>query len=141
MRLFLDTSALLAASGSANGASREIFRLASPNQWTLIATPYAVEEVRRNLSKFPASADGEWTRLRRELLMMDDVFTVDRPAVFAPAKDRPILFSTLAWADVLLTLDRGDFQTLLGSEFYGLAIVTPGSFLMREQSAGRLKLT
>ena len=140
MRLFLDTSVLLAASGSANGASREIFRLASPNQWSLIATAYAVEEVRRNLSRFPASADGEWTRLRGALLMMDDVFTVDRPAVFAPAKDRAILFSALAWADVLLTLDRGDFETLLGSGFYGLAILPPGNFLMREQTAGRLRL-
>jgi hypothetical protein len=78
--------------------------------------------------------------LRGELLMMEDVFTVDRPAVFAPAKDRPILFSALAWSDVLLTLDRGDFETLLGSEFYGLAILTPGSFLTRERAAGRLKL-
>src|SRR6266851_1913591 len=104
MRLFLDTSVLLAASGSANGASCEIFRLASPNQWTLTATPYVAEEVRRNLSHFPASASTDWDRLRAELLLMDDVFTVDRPVVFAPAKDRPILFSALAWADVLLTL-------------------------------------
>lgn len=115
MRLFLDTSVLLAASGSANDASREIFRIASSNQWTLIATPYAAEEVRRNLCHFPANATADWNRLQKELLLMDDVFTVDRPAVFAPAKDRPILFSALAWADVLLTLDRGDFETLLGS--------------------------
>jgi predicted nucleic acid-binding protein len=139
MRLFLDTSVLLAASGSANGASRETFRLAKPNEWTLITTPYAVEEVRRNLPNFPTRAGAEWDRLRGELLMMDDVFTVDRPAVFAPAKDRPILFSALAWADVLLTLDRGGFETLLGSEFYGLTILTPGNFLMRERAAGRLR--
>ena len=63
--------------------------------------------------------------------MMDDVFTVDRPAVFAPAKDRPVLFGTLACADVLLTLDREDFEKLLGSDFYGFAILSPGSFLMR----------
>jgi hypothetical protein len=89
---------------------------------------------------FPASAEVDWTRLRGELLLMGDVFTVDRPTLFAPAKDRPILFSALAWADVLLTLDRGDFETLLGSEFYGLAILTPGNFLARERAAGRLKL-
>lgn len=141
MRLFLDTSVLLAASGSANGASREIFRLASPNQWTLIATPYVVEEVRRNLSNFPPTASADWDGLRSGLLMMDDVFTVDRPAVFAPAKHRPILFSALAWADVLLTLDRGDFETLLGNEFYGMPILTPGNFLFQERAVGRLKLT
>ena len=140
MRLFLDTSVLLAASGSANGASREIFRLAAKNSWTLVATPYAVEEVRRNLFHFPADAGSDWNRLLDELLLMDDVFTVDRPAVFAPAKDRPILFSALAWADVLLTLDRGDFETLLGNEFYGLKILTPGQFLLRERAAGSLKV-
>jgi len=140
MRLFLDTSVLLAASGSATGASREIFRLAVNNSWTLIATPYVMEEVSRNLSNFPADATAYWGRLRRELLLLDDVFTVDRPTVFAPAKDRPILFGALAWADVLLTLDRGDFETFLGREFYGLAILTPGHFLMREREAKRLKI-
>jgi predicted nucleic acid-binding protein len=140
MRLFLDTSVLLAASGSANGASREIFRLATKNSWTLVATPYVLEEVRRNLSNFPSAAVTDWNHLRGELLLMDDVFTVDRPAVFAPAKDRPILFSALAWADVLLTLDRGDFETLLGKEFYELKILTPGQFLVRERAAGSLKL-
>jgi len=28
--------------------------------------------------------------------------------VFAPARDRPILFTASAWAEVLLTLDRRD---------------------------------
>ncbi|MDR3459968.1 MAG: PIN domain-containing protein [Verrucomicrobiae bacterium] len=140
MRLFVDTSVLLAASGSASGASREIFRLAAKNSWTLIATPYVVAEVRRNLSVFPADAPSDWGRLSGELLLLDDVFTVDRPAVFTPAKDRPVLFGALAWADVLLTLDRGDFQTFLGAEFYGLAILTPGHFLTREREAKRLKV-
>jgi hypothetical protein len=69
---------------------------------------------------------------------VDDVLTLDRAVVFEPAKDRPILFTALAWADVLLTLDRADFGALLGSTFYGLAIVTPGLFLERERAAGRL---
>ena len=56
VRLFLDTSVLLAASGSANGASREIFRRASANGWILVVTPYAIEEVLRNLPDFPPSA-------------------------------------------------------------------------------------
>jgi predicted nucleic acid-binding protein len=50
LRLFLDTSVLLAASGSASGASREIFALASANEWSLIATPYVLEETIANLS-------------------------------------------------------------------------------------------
>ena len=140
MRLFLDTSVLLAASGSARGASREIFRLARPNGWTLMTTPYVVEEVFRNLSHLPSTASVDWVRLRQELSLMDDVLTLDRPAVFTAAKDRPVLFSALAWADALLTHDRGDFGTLLGGEFYGLAVLTPGMFLERTRAAGHLKM-
>jgi len=138
LRLFLDTSVLLAGSGSARGASRELFRLAPQNGWTLVATPYVIEEVLRNLPALALAASSDWVRMRADLLIEDDIVTIDRGTVFATAKDRPILFSALAWADVLLTLDRGDFESL-GGEFYGLAILTPGSFLQRESTAGRLK--
>lgn len=138
MRLFLDTSVLLAASGSTKGASREIFRLAKANQWNLLATPYVLEELLRNLPGLPLSASSDWLRLRHDLVVVDDVLTLTQPAVFPVAKDRPVLFSALAWADVLLTLDRGDFATHLGSEFYGLPILRPGAFLEPERSAGRL---
>jgi hypothetical protein len=59
--------------------------------------------------------------------------------VFHAAKDRPILFSAPAWADVLLTLDRGDFEGLMDKPFYGLLVFKPGVFLERERAAGRLK--
>lgn len=62
-----------------------------------------------------------WLRLRNRLQLVDDVLTIDKPAVFPVTKDRPILFSALATADVLLTLDRVDFGRLLGTRFYGLA--------------------
>jgi hypothetical protein len=139
MRLFLDTSVLLAASGSARGASREVFRCAPLNGWTLIATPYVVEEVLRNLPELPLTASADWGRLRTDLMLLDDVLTLDRPAVFPAAKDRPILFSALAWADVLLTLDRADFGQLLGGDFYDLPILSPGAFLERERTGGWLR--
>ncbi len=40
MNLFLDTSVLLAASGSAKGAARALFRLAPQQGWRLMASPY-----------------------------------------------------------------------------------------------------
>jgi hypothetical protein len=70
---------------------------------------------------------------------MDDVLTLDRPVVFHASKDRPVLFSALAWADVLLTLDRGDFGALMAEPFYGLLVLKPGAFLQQERAAGRLK--
>ena len=60
------------------------------------------------------------------------------PVVFGPSKDRPILFTAAAFGDVLLTLDRNDFGPLMGTGFYGLAVLTPGNFLRRERAAGRL---
>jgi len=80
-KLLLDTSTLLAASGSATGASREIFRLASLNDWSLLATPYIVEEVSRNLPELPISANPDWLQLRAALILVDDVLTIDWPVV------------------------------------------------------------
>ena len=140
MRLFLDSSVLLAGCGSDRGASREVLRRALECRWVLMTSPYVIEEVLVNLPGLPAAATAEWTRLRPDLALMDDVLTLDQAVVFEPAKDRPILFSALAWSDVLLTLDRADFGKLLGDSFYGLAIMTPGSFLERERAAGRLQV-
>ena len=80
-----------------------------------------------------------WARLRQALVLMDDVLTLDRTAVFQPSKDRPILFSALAWADALLTLDRADFVAIMEKPFYGLPVIRPGVFLQRERIAGRLR--
>ena len=70
---------------------------------------------------------------------MDNVLTLDRPAVFHASKDRPILFNALAWADILLTLDVGDFGELMDKPFYDLWVLRPGAFLQRERTAGRLR--
>ena len=53
MNLFLDTSVLLAAAGSAAGASRELFRVSAANDWVLIVTPYVLAEVEINLPEIP----------------------------------------------------------------------------------------
>lgn len=140
MKLFLDTSVLLAACGSEKGASRELFRLAPLNEWTLLTTPYVLEETERNLPKLSAAADSAWQVLKPDLVIRDDVLTLNQLAVFPVTKDRPVLFSALAWADVLLTLDRNDFLTLLGDEFYGLPVLKPGMFLERQRDAGVLRI-
>ena len=126
MTLFLDTSVLLAACGSRKGASQEIFRRAPKQPWTLVTIPYVLEEVARNLKNLPSEASANWVHLRRQLTIEDNVLSLDRPTIFAPAKDRPILFSAPGWADVLLTLDTSHFGELLDSEFYGLAVLRPG---------------
>jgi predicted nucleic acid-binding protein len=137
--LFLDTSVLLAAVGSQSGASHAVFDYATTQSWTLVSSPYVLSEVLQNLPKLPASATSEWLRLRPKLTIVDDVLVLDRPAVFMVGKDRPVLFTALAFADVLLTLDKTDFIDVLGREFYGLRVLLPYEFLLSERAAGRLQ--
>lgn len=139
MKLFLDASVMLAAAGSASGASRAVFVLAHVQGWELIGSPYVVDEAVQNMGKLPIEAARQWLRLRPQLTVVDDVVSLDLPVVFAAGKDRPILFTALASADVLLTLDRQDFEGLLGGEFYGMPVMLPYDFLHAERNAGRLR--
>ena len=50
MRLFLDSSVLLAACGSQRGASRLVFTSAAAHGWELLVSPYARGEVAANLA-------------------------------------------------------------------------------------------
>lgn len=66
------------------------------------------------------------------------MMTVSWPVVGVPAKDRPILMSAFAWADMLLTHDRRDFADMIGGEFYGMVVTSPGRFLATMRRIGRL---
>jgi hypothetical protein len=98
-----------------------------------------LSEVAKNLGKLPPVAMANWPTLSPKLTIVRDIWTIDRPAVFAPAKDRPVLFTAAAWAKILLTLDSGDFGALMETHFYHLEVMKPGTFLERERAAGRLK--
>lgn len=66
-----------------------------------------------------------------------NVLTSDEIIVFDKAKDRPVLISALSVQPaVLLTLDRADFHERLGRQFYGIAIRTPGEWLMEQRAVG-----
>jgi hypothetical protein len=94
--------------------------------------------VKDNLTFLAPAALSSWLALSHKLNLVDDSLVMDWPVVFSPAKDRPILFTALAYADVLLTLDRADFGPLMGIGFYGLQIMKPGEFLCRERAVGRI---
>jgi len=103
-----------------------------------MASPWVVGEVARNLVKFPAAVTADWLRLRHQLVIVDDVVSLDRTLIFPVSKDRPVLLSALASAQgALLTLDREDFMGVLGAQCYGLPILLPYDFLERERAAGR----
>lgn len=129
----------IAASLSATGASRLIFLNAAANGWRLLVSPWVLREVRDNLADNPPEFARTWLSLRHNVVVEEDEFTFGWPIVFEAAKDKPVLFSALDCADVLLTLDRRDFRDLLGETIYGLHVLTPGEFLRGERKAGRLR--
>ena len=139
MRLFLDASVVLAACGRMGGGSHAIFDLAEAQGWRLLVSDYVLREVERNVRhRLSAAAQDEWRKLRSLLSVMSDVLTFDWPVIFSATKDRPVLFTASAVADVLLTLDRADFGSVMATGFYGLPVMRPGDFLRRERAAGRL---
>ena len=124
MRVFLDASVILAACGRDSGASRRIFDIHKHEGWAILASGYVMGEVRANIESLGKQAVSDWRRFESDLRLVRDQFVVNWPVVFAPAKDRPVLFTALAFADVLLTLDKRDFGSLMGMGFYGLEIMT-----------------
>jgi len=140
VRLFLDTSVLLAASGTGHGASRFLIRHATARNWVLVSSDYCAEEARRNLAKVGHSAAEAWNSLVSPAVEFTAVrVALDRPLIFPKAKDRPVVISGLAaQCEWLLTLDEKDFQGNLGHQIYGMAISTPGKFLLAQRNLGVL---
>ena len=139
MRLFLDACVVLSACGRTGGGSHAIFDLAGAQGWRLFVSDYVLREVEKNVRhRLSAAAQDEWRKLRSSLSVMSDVLTFDWPVVFPATKDRPVLFTAFAVADVLLTLDRADFESVMATGFYGMPVMKPGDFLRRERAGGRL---
>ena len=139
LKIFCDSSVLLAACLSETGASHQIFHHAGHQDWTLLVSPWVCREVRLNLPGQSPEAARRWAVLGLMTKVEADELTFDWPVMFERSKDKPVLFSALACADVLLTLDRRDFGELLGRTLYGLRVLTPGDFLRTEREAGRLR--
>jgi len=139
LNIFLDSSVAVAASLSVTGASREVFNHAARQGWHLFVSPWVLREVHDNLANKPPEAARAWVSLRAKTTVENDELTFDWPIVFEASKDKPVLFSALACADVLLTLDRRAFRDLLGQTIYGLRVLTPGEFLRLERENGKLR--
>lgn len=90
MRLFLDSSVVLAACGRVAGASHAIFEMASSQDWQLLTCDYVLREVERNLSeRLPETARQEWCQLRPALSLVENELTHPWPVVFPAARTVP----------------------------------------------------
>jgi len=129
--IFVDTSTILAASGSAKGLSRMVFDCAGPMGWELVTAGYCLAEVERNVEKLPGAAAATWMAQIRPLVgRVPSEVVIDWPIIFSKTKDRPVLFSALGVrADYLVTSDTTDFAHVLGGSVYGVRVRTPLMFL------------
>jgi len=140
VRLFLDTSVLLAASGSSKGASRLIVDEAKKNRWQLVSSNYCREETLRNLPKIGEKGEAYFSKtLKRKIKWVTDAWSSEYIVMFPKAKDKPVLLGALAAkSDYLLTLDQVDFEGRLGKQFYGMSIRTPGDWLFEMRDTGTI---
>ena len=80
MKLFLDTSVLLAAAGSAIGASRYLIESAASQRWQLVSSPYCLAEVDKNVMKIGSDAAVYWRKhLHDKLTLVQDCVVLDKP--------------------------------------------------------------
>lgn len=150
VRVFLDTSALLAGLVSSQGAAHLILALAEAGLLRLVVSEEVLVEAERNLAaKLPESLPHY--RRWREVCPLEEVppppvEAVLRAAEIIHPKDAAILAAAMkAGVDYLVTLDRRHFlDNLEVIQRSGLRIGMPGDFLawfralLNEQSGGIL---
>ena len=131
MRIFLDSSVIISACGSERSLSRLIFEIAAERGWFLVSAAYCRAETVKNLTKFPSAASTCWKDYQHRIECLPNALTTRRPLLLTASKDKPVLVSALAAeCETFLTLDRGDFSLLLGTEVYRMLVTTPRDFLI-----------
>jgi len=133
MRLFLDANVLFSAAHRSAGNARALFLLAEQGRVELLASRFAVEEARRNLSlKYPDRQEELGSLLAWiELASEPTPALVERArAAGVPDKDAPILGAAIgARVDALVTGDRRHFDALLGQIVQGVRVLLPAQAL------------
>jgi predicted nucleic acid-binding protein len=133
LKVFLDTSAILAGLNSPTGAAGTILAACFSNEITPIISPDVIEEANRNIPiKFPLL-----TIAWQSFLLLPPIVTseptlrqVQRAYAILPTSDAPILASSIAAApDALVTWNTKHFlrQEVLAAVKF--PILTPGDFL------------
>jgi putative PIN family toxin of toxin-antitoxin system len=134
LKVFLDTSALIAGIASARGAARAVLQLAEIGLIEVIVSKQVIIEDDRNIEeKLPEILD-EYRKFIELLapVLIDDPRKqdVERFKKVIDHDDAPILASAVnSGADFLVTWDRKHFITKNIHILSNLKVVTPGEFL------------
>lgn len=118
--VFLDANVLFVI---ACDPDSRLFTAVMAGKARFLASPYVLEEARRNLAP-PDRSNLE--RLRTKLRLVADCFGPPPAGIELPGKDVPVLASAaMAGAALLVTLDRDHFGRLYGRTIGGVKVVTP----------------
>jgi hypothetical protein len=87
MTLFLDTSVLISACGSENGASRHVCECGTSHCWRLITSGYCRNETLRNFPRLGTQGLGAWAKfVEPRIEFVPDVISLDKALVFEKVK-------------------------------------------------------
>ena len=124
-RLFLDANVLFSAAYGTPDFEL-LWKRAAKGDCLLLASPYVVEEARRNL-KDTRKLEALLERVER----VPDPFPTPECPVPLPSKDRPVLMAAIAaGATHLLTGDRKDFGPYFRKRIAGTLILPPAEYHM-----------
>ena len=135
MRVFLDANVIFSAALNSAGGLRAFFQLATAGVCELLASPYALDEARRNMARKQAARVPDLDALILQITRCREASADSLQWALAtglPAKDAPILAAAVqAHADILATGDRAHFGMLFGQTLRGVTILTPREALER----------
>lgn len=143
MRIFLDANVPFSAAHATASPLRAFFRLAGAGICELLASPYALDEARRNIARKHSSKSAE---LEQPIAQITVCREAGAEAVRwarstgLAGKDAPILAAAAqANAAILVTGDRADFGSLYQQELRGVEVLPPRMALERIVEADRRK--
>lgn len=129
MRLFLDANVLFSAAHRETGSMRILFRLADAGACELVASPYAIDEARRNIARKHPQRSTDLESLVARLVVCAEASAANvewAAALPLQAKDAPILAAAVAaGATILATGDKTDFGHLYGRILRGTEVLPP----------------
>jgi predicted nucleic acid-binding protein len=135
MRVFLDANVLFSAAHRSDSPLRAFFRLAETKVCELLASPFALDEARRNIARKHAAKATELEQLIEQITICREAGVEEvqwARSTGLPEKDAPILAAAAqARADMLVTGDRTDFGSLYGRKLRGLEVLPPRTALER----------
>ncbi|MFT4036920.1 MAG: PIN domain-containing protein [Thermomicrobiales bacterium] len=135
LRVFLDTSVLIASALSDRGTARALTKMIGSGRCDGYVSPYVLDETRRNLmQKAPAAAlelNGVLAQLSLSLSIPTDALIL-QVAQSVEVKDAPVVAAALAaGVDALVTFDKKHLLNCAPEieAAFGLAVVDPGVIL------------